>query len=75
MYLKLQKDKKTCWKVLTKGGRGDIMYKLSAGKPEASEKSQKVFWKNFQKSIDKESIVWYTRWAVFERGQRLDLEN
>ena len=68
MYTKWKKKEKTCGKVLTKVDGGDIMYKLSAGKPEASEKEVKNFWKKFQKSLDKESIVWYTRWAVFGRG-------
>ena len=30
---------------MTKGERGDIMYKLSAGKPEASKKKSKSFLK------------------------------
>ena len=49
MYTKWKKKKKTCGKVLTKGERGDIMYKLSAGKPEASRKESKSFLKKLSK--------------------------
>lgn len=49
VYTKLKKNKKTCGKVLTKGDGGDIMYKLSAGKPEASRKESKSFLKKLSK--------------------------
>ena len=48
-YTKSKKKKKTCGKVLTKGDGGDIMYKLSAGKPEASGKKSKRFLKKVSK--------------------------
>ena len=49
VYTKLKKNKKTCGKVLTKGDGGDIMYKLSAGNPEASGKKSKEFLKKLSK--------------------------
>ena len=57
VYTKLKKNKKTCGKVLTKGERGDIMYKLSAGKPEASRKRVKKFFeKTFKKVLTRARI-------------------
>ena len=72
---------KTFKKVLTNERVCDILLKLSTSenfnrerkesRKAESEKIWKKSQKTFKKSIDKRKRVWYTLWAVFERGQAI----
>ena len=68
--------KKVCKKCWQKRFEVIIYTSFQRERNSESEKSQeslkekdfKKILKNFQKSIDKEKRVWYTLWAVLERG-------
>ena len=67
---------KKCWQkrievVIYTSSQGKARKEREKSQETVKEKDFKKILKNFQKSIDKERRVWYTLWAVLERGQAI----
>ena len=67
---------KKCWQkgievIIYTSSQGKTLKEREKRQETVKEKRVEKILKNFQKSIDKERRVWYTLWAVLERGQAI----